>query len=253
MTAVITVYQPYASLIMAGVKTWETRGNPPHGDMRPEGVRGLPGKRINAGDRILIHAARTWAPGWLRWYNPDRSDTDLALTDALEEIGVEFGESDGYWYPNPMSLPLGAILGTVTVTQALQIYSTHWVPSGGDCIEIVDGEYLVDPDQPALVVLSDESEVRDLTDQLPYGHWLPGNWAWELADPIPITELCPVCEGKPCPECGGSGAVDAGTHDFGAEIVGCQFCLGEKCWACNDTGSCPPIPVKGKQGVWEWK
>ena len=33
MTNVITVYQPYASLIMAGVKTWETRGNPPHGDM----------------------------------------------------------------------------------------------------------------------------------------------------------------------------------------------------------------------------
>lgn len=29
MTNVITVYQPHASLIMAGIKTWETRGNPP--------------------------------------------------------------------------------------------------------------------------------------------------------------------------------------------------------------------------------
>lgn len=27
MTNVITAYQPHASLIMAGVKTWETRGN----------------------------------------------------------------------------------------------------------------------------------------------------------------------------------------------------------------------------------
>ena len=65
MTAVITVYQPYASLIMAGVKTWETRGLPPNGDMRPEGVRGLPGRRVNAGDRIGIHTAKRWAPGWV--------------------------------------------------------------------------------------------------------------------------------------------------------------------------------------------
>ena len=48
---VITLYQPHASLVMAGIKTWETRGLPPNGDMRPEGVRGLPGRRINAGDR----------------------------------------------------------------------------------------------------------------------------------------------------------------------------------------------------------
>ena len=62
MTAVITVYQPYASLIMAGVKTWETRGNPPNGDMRPEGVRGLPGRRINAGDRLA--AMFGYLPDW---------------------------------------------------------------------------------------------------------------------------------------------------------------------------------------------
>ena len=43
MTKVITVYQPHASLIMAGVKTWETRGNPPpshgvHVQFRPNRV-----------------------------------------------------------------------------------------------------------------------------------------------------------------------------------------------------------------------
>ena len=54
MTNVITLYQPYASLAIAGIKTWETRGNPPNGDMRPEGVRGLPGRQINAGDRIKV-------------------------------------------------------------------------------------------------------------------------------------------------------------------------------------------------------
>lgn len=186
---VISLHQPYASLIMAGVKTWETRGLPPHGDMRPEGVRGLPGKRINAGDRVAIHAANQWDETWLGYH--DRSSP---ACDTLAYLGADMAENDDYsgYTCYQYSLPLGVILGTVTVTQALQIYSTHWVPSGGDCIEIVDGEYLVDPDQPALVVHSDESEVRDLTDQLPYGHWLPGRWAWELADPQPYAVPIPA-------------------------------------------------------------
>lgn len=42
-TLVLTVDQPYASLIAAGVKRWVTQPSPPNGDMRPAGVRGLPG------------------------------------------------------------------------------------------------------------------------------------------------------------------------------------------------------------------
>jgi len=200
MTNVITVYQPYASLIMAGVKTWETRGNPPNGDMRPEGVRGLPGKQINRGDRVAIHAAKRWAPGWVRWYNPDRKDADLALTDALEEIGVEFGESDGYWYPNPRSLPTGVILGSVRVDGAIPIrthlHNPH-LPKLYDWCAWVCHETDIDK----LTYEIDGCYDEDISDQLPFGNWTPGGWAWELADPQPLDQ---------------------------------------------------PIPVTGKQGVWQW-
>ena len=122
---VITLYQPYASLAIAGIKTWETRGNPPHGDMCPEGVRGLPGKRINAGDRILIHAARSRAPGWLRWYSPERSDADSDRLNVLESVGVDFHEcGDNWWKIDTRSLPLGAILGSVRFEAAIPV-RTH--------------------------------------------------------------------------------------------------------------------------------
>ena len=114
MTNGITVYQPHASLIMAGVKTWETRGNPPHGDMRPEGVRGLPGRRVNAGDRVAIHAAakpvRTlptemitsaWMPGsfdqpW-SWGDEivDILGRDREAQDALEADIAKHGIREG--------------------------------------------------------------------------------------------------------------------------------------------------------------
>ena len=245
MTAVITVYQPHASLIMAGVKPWETRGNPPHGDMRPEGVRGLPGKRVNAGDRILIHAARTWAPGWLRWYDPGHSDVDADLMNVLEEIGVDFGESDGYWYPNPMSLPLGAILGTVEVTDVLPV--VNWERDDRLSVRLVEhrGHYPA-PDTLTLFAtipgpLGDfePREATDISDQLPYGNWLPGGWAWELADPIPTTEQCP----DGCTRF--HGRMPGHVYGSNWDWVPCQTCGGAM--------TCPPIPVKGKQGVWEWK
>lgn len=56
-TVALTLHQPYASLIVAGIKTWETRPLAPHGDMRWLGESGLPGCRINRDDRVAIHAA----------------------------------------------------------------------------------------------------------------------------------------------------------------------------------------------------
>ena len=78
----ITVRQPWASMIAAGVKTIETRPAPPNGPMRPGGVRGLPGHRIDRGERIAIHAAsdhtdldRVWAA----------ADSSLGLRSWIEE------------------------------------------------------------------------------------------------------------------------------------------------------------------------
>lgn len=231
---VISLHQPYASLIMAGVKTWETRGNPPNGDMRPEGVRGLPGKRINAGDRILIHAARTWAPGWLRWYSPERSDADSDRLNVLESVGVDFHEcGDNWWKIDTRSLPLGAILGSVRFEAAIpvrtHVHNPH-LPKLYDWSAWVCHETDIDK----LTYEIDGFPDLDISDQLLYGNWLPGGWAWELSDPIPTTEQCPVCERRRARPFPGGYPDDT------------------RCWACNSDGCCNPIPAKGKQGVWQW-
>lgn len=189
---VITLYQPHASLIMAGVKPWETRGNPPNGDMRPEGVRGLPGRRINAGDRILIHAARTWAPGWLRWYSPERSDADSDRLNVLESVGVDFHEcGDNWWKIDTRSLPLGAILGSVRFEAAIpvrtHVHNPH-LPKLDDWSAWICHE----TDIAKLTYEIDGFPDLDISDQLPFGNWTPGGWAWELADPQPLDQPIPA-------------------------------------------------------------
>ena len=56
MIPALSIAEPYASAIVHGIKTWETRGQPPNGEMRPDGVRGFPGVRLNRGDRIMVVA-----------------------------------------------------------------------------------------------------------------------------------------------------------------------------------------------------
>jgi hypothetical protein len=59
-------------------------------------------------------------------------------------------------------------------------------------------------------------------------------------------EQCPACDGSgwilDCDACRESGKSLADTD-----------CSASGCRVCKRTGSCQPIPVKGKQGVWEWK
>lgn len=276
MTNVITVYQPSASLIMAGVKTWETRGNPPHGDMRPDGVRGLPGRRVNAGDRVAIHAAakpvRTlptemitsaWIPGsfdqpW-SWGDEivDILGRDREAQDALEADIAEHGIREGVHLGPDMrvwdghhrivaamclgikeipiskdSLPTGVILGTVEVVRVLPVGS---MPG---CEYLADDLHVCLNGNGRLDLVDHDNGDYDITDQLLYGHWLPGNWGWELADPIPTTEQCP----DGCTRF--HGRMPGHVYGSNWDWVPCQTCGGAM--------TCPPIPVKGKQGVWEW-
>ena len=74
----------------------------------------------------------------------------------------------------------------------------------------------------------------DISDQQPYGYWKPGGWAWELTDPQLTTERCPWCLIHP--------AFDNGSPPAPAR----------DCPVCGGAGRCDPIPVKGRQGVWQW-
>lgn len=230
---VISIDQPYASLIMTGVKRWETRGSPPNGDMRPDGVRGLPGLRVDAGERVAVAATLRkrdvteigWEP-WKPLLDPDEPG-------RLAEL-----------------MSFGAILGTVEVSRVVPVVwsaeeQPGWWPEGKPIIDThTEGgvRYLILWNPPSGAP-GDEADERDISDQVPYGHWTPGGWAWELADPIPTTKQCPW------PECE-EGSIPA-LNPLSPAMTAFGEAL-DACPVCDCEGSCPPIPVKGKQGVWEW-
>ena len=83
----LSLTQPWATLVILGVKGWETRS------WRPRGIA--------LGDRIAIHAAKGWT----------RDDIDFAFELAARNIlpRARHAEPD-------TDLPRGAVLGTVVFT-----------------------------------------------------------------------------------------------------------------------------------------
>lgn len=176
----IVVRQPWASLIALGHKTIETRPGPPNGPMRPEGVRGLPGCRIEQGERIAIVAGASKA--------------------GVDEAGMEPWEplmsADGSWtLAEPIAL--GAVVSTVAVADAVQVmqsgsargrsYLWH-APDDGPMAHQQGGLWLigsgpVNQGRPTLVA-----------EEEPLGDFTPGRWGWLLTD-IHRTEPIP-CKGR---------------------------------------------------------
>lgn len=83
----LTLTQPWASLVIEGVKNWETRS------WRPSG--------LVIGERIAIHAAKDWT----------RDDVEFAFDLAARDI-LPLAR-----HPEPdTDLPRGVVLGTVVFT-----------------------------------------------------------------------------------------------------------------------------------------
>ena len=105
----LTLTQPWASLVILGIKHWETRG------WRPRG--------IDPGDRIAIHAAKGWT----------RADIDFAFELASRNVLplALHAEPD-------TDLPRGAVLGTVRLIGAHLTGIKHMEPGP---IERLLGDY----------------------------------------------------------------------------------------------------------------
>lgn len=167
----LTVHQPWASLIMAGVKTIETRPAPPNGSCRPAGVRGLPGARLEPGDRLAIHAAATRPVEVADWL-PRRLHGDWCVQRPTTQPGDLFASHRTVW------TPLGVVLGTVRFDGAVPIIEGCSDLQAHICWTgllhcPLDAPW---PGQPE----------HDVSNQLPLGDFTPGRWAWLLADPHPI-------------------------------------------------------------------
>ena len=165
----LILHQPYATLVAIGVKQWETRGAPPNGSMRPAGVRGMPGLGIEPGERVAICAA-TKRPDEMLRLGPQ---TDVVTEEFLVVRGHlhDLCNSRTYW------LRLGRVVCTAVVAEALPIVDdADDLADEPACIEVA-------PNGSKLVLLSEgDSDGSDISDQLPYGVWHPGRWAWRLTD-----------------------------------------------------------------------
>lgn len=188
----VVLHQPSATLVALGVKTIETRPSPPNGPMRPEGVRGLPGLAIEPGERIAIVAgakeptrsspvgdwqvvARDWADG-----------TSLLLQHYADGVPGA---------PDEAPLPLGAVVCTTVVTDALPMVVPAWEPAARDSICLPDD----DTGSPLTIGRWTHPGPAGFwshydSDQLPYGDFAPGRWGWLLAD---VERTPPVpCKGR---------------------------------------------------------
>lgn len=167
----LTIRQPWASLIAHGVKTIETRSWSTE-------YRGP----------LAIHAGHRWDVGWgthALWHDPDvpsdTRDRNDVLVEKLRCDPTEDCNGSGYWTVDAYGrrhIPLGAVVATSTLADV--------VPIVEDCDDL--------PYAPALIEAgygwgrlwpegaSDLGEEFDITDQLPYGDFTPGRYAWLLTD-----------------------------------------------------------------------
>ncbi|MEO6628110.1 MAG: hypothetical protein ABIP03_06020 [Aquihabitans sp.] len=184
--------QPYPTLIAIGVKGWETRSCPPNGSMRPKGVRGLPGMPLEPGEPLAIVASKS-APkiGTL-----GRMDFHPHVGPDVDWCGTRIKHRDWYMYERPILagrvdhvdlLPLGEVVCTVTVPEVVPMVhpGMSMRPVG---VDRWITERLFQPQQ-SLAVANRGGQIvgfEDITDQLPYGDWEPGRWAWRLDDVTPV-------------------------------------------------------------------
>lgn len=202
------------------------------------------------GQRIAIHAAskkpRTvWNDGTGRDPEPLGWD-EGAPWDWIEATHYP-GEGRFYW-----GGPLGAVVGSARLTACLPIVDyaqseqMTFQPRPGDPEEWIEW----DPMERSLTYLRDDGtyEGRDVhthTDQLPFGDFSPGRWAWMLEDAAPVEDRCP----------NGCKRLDATdtyrTYDVSVDIGHGRWSGWSTCSVCDGDGRCDPIPATGHAGVWQ--
>lgn len=163
----LTLWQPWASLVAEGVKTIETRSWKAPDDL--------------IGDTIAIHAAarkpRRHVPvgDWL----PYRAGDTGPYRMELYAQGVPGAPQ------SPVPLPLGAIVATARLEACLPMVSWNDPQQR-------NGEHRLFVGPGDLWQTRERGPARDISDQLPYGDFAPGRWAWMLTDVDRLDEPIPA-------------------------------------------------------------
>ena len=99
----LSLWQPWASLMVNGIKRVETRSWPP----RHTGP-------------LLIHASTHWDATQLNLCRNDRH-----FIDAMQYLKVGFARTGRDRVSKPVNMPLGAVIGVVDVVAAYQTHDRH--------------------------------------------------------------------------------------------------------------------------------
>lgn len=211
----LTVRQPHAQLISLGVKTIETRS-------KPTKYRG----------ELLIHAGKAEAfqhgvdIGEWRAYRGDRADRPGAQPARM--YGHRSSNEERF------VLPLGVIVASCKLVDCVPIVGAGRRTVAEVSALRISGAVVVQGDLAAYYhsdTQPDEMSVS-VTDQVPYGDFTPGRFAWLLEDIKPVEQRCPACWDRAIKSPNGK--------SYYADCLTCE------------NGVCQPIPAKGNQGLWEW-
>lgn len=175
----LTIRQPWASLIAAGVKTIETRS----WSTRYRGPLAIHAGKHKPGDGELggwCYDERPWLDG-CGWIAPIM-ERDSYTGDPIPEF---FGNK----------MPLGAVVATCTLADVVLIgygypaIHDHQADTFGQLDHPRDplGLWLCTHDD-----LDGYGESRCVEDQRPFGDFTPGRYAWLLTDVAPLAEPIPA-------------------------------------------------------------
>lgn len=164
----LTLHQPWATLIAVGAKTIETRS--------------WPAPRTLIGERFAIHAAKRH-PDWglnlgRAWQiRPRRWESDYDGTPVLDN------NDTGARHP----LPLGAVVATARLVDCVPMVRC-WDHLGA---EDLPGSMWLEGNQSHTIGLVYQDRwmaETDMSDELPFGDFAPGRWAWLLDYIEPLDE-----------------------------------------------------------------
>jgi hypothetical protein len=228
----ITLWQPWATLLVTRVEECPWPGPCAIPMVKRIETRSWPCPPSIIGRQVAFHAAKR---------NPEEVQ-GLGIRTTIRYDGKPPQPWSYTFKGQPIDLPLGAIVGSGVITASLPIV---------DGLKCGDHAHVCTHPAGALILHRDlslpgETEVI-LSDQLPYGDFTSGRWAWAIEDAAPTIERCPWCWGR--------GFTDGVSYptDYG---TGIEYDA-TPCVLCSDgietgSGRCDPIPATGRQGFWEW-
>jgi hypothetical protein len=180
---VLSLWQPWASLVALGVKAIETRSW-----CAPKSMFGR---------TIAIHATKR-NPVKLSWHPDGMMGRFTVHQDGRGEpcylLDFDWWRGGG-GYQTPIYLPLGAIVATARLVECapmLDVFTGQPDSLLGQSPAVYVG--------PASLTLSHHFEVParhiDISDQRLYGDFTPGRWAWLLSEITPVDPPVPFAGGQ---------------------------------------------------------